>query len=168
VTRTPLFREDENERGQVDGDVLAGPDLGGFLTLSLWAKNRSLMDDRGTLLGEAFFKQYFAARETPEGFVAVARGLHAPYIFLPAASKLSSSIAGCGKLCGDEQAVVCQIGERDHPEQRNGGDVRGNKGGNAEQEARRDERQRKPAQPAGSTDCLGLVISVALQRGHEP
>jgi hypothetical protein len=93
------------------GDVLAGPDLGGFLTLSLWPRNRPLMDDRGTLLGEAFFKQYFAARETPEGFVALARGLHATYVLLPAGSKLSSSIgpAGCGRLYGDEQAVVCQI-----------------------------------------------------------
>lgn len=93
------------------GDVLAGPDLGGFLTLNLWPRDRPLMDDRNTLLGEALYKQYFVARETPEGFVAFGKGLQAKYILLPATSKLSSVMgrAGCDKVYGDEQAFVCRI-----------------------------------------------------------
>ncbi len=96
---------------QPPGDVLAGPAMGGFLTISLWPKNKPLMDDRNTLLGEALYKQYFAARETPEGYVAFGKGLQAKYILLSASSTLSPAIeaGGCKKIYADEEAIVCRI-----------------------------------------------------------
>ncbi len=93
------------------GDILAGPDVGGFLTLRLWPRNRPLMDDRNTLLGEAFYKKYFLARETPEGFIEFGKSLNAKYILLSPSSKLSSMMAGagCERLYGDEHAVLCRV-----------------------------------------------------------
>ncbi|MEO6420322.1 MAG: hypothetical protein ABIP39_12975, partial [Polyangiaceae bacterium] len=64
-----------------------------------------------TLLGEALYKQYFAARATPEGFVAFGKGLQAKYILLPAESRLTPIMggAGCDKVYGDDMAMVCRI-----------------------------------------------------------
>ena len=90
--------------------VLSVPNWGGFLTL--WANGRvkPIIDDRNTLLGEAFYRKFFEAAEgSTAKLKSFLSGLDVEFLLLPAKAKLLNRLQGSPEfqiLYRDDKSVV--------------------------------------------------------------
>jgi hypothetical protein len=73
--------------------ILAHPNFGGFISWYGQGKFKALIDDRNTLLGEDFVRDYLAAMEVSGDWRRYARDLGATYLLLQRASGLASHIS---------------------------------------------------------------------------
>ncbi len=76
--------------------LYASPDLGGYITLQGFPQVRAVIDDRNTLLGESFYKEYFSARSTPKSFAEFLVKLGVTHLLLQQDSALSSLVSAWG------------------------------------------------------------------------
>jgi hypothetical protein len=103
-----------NERTSHKGPhvVVAGPEWGGFLT---WFGNgvlRPVIDDRNTLLGEAFYMRFYDTLRPNGAWKEYVRELGGDYLLLHAESPLTYSIRasdGAPLLYEDERAAVFDL-----------------------------------------------------------
>ncbi len=85
---------------------------GGFITWQGQGKLKPLIDDRNTLIGESFMKEYLSHLEATSLFRAYAKELGASYALLPrtlALAKVVESFDRKGIVYSDEQALIVRI-----------------------------------------------------------
>lgn len=63
--------------------ILSEPEWGGFITFKAWPRVQAIIDDRNTLLGEAFYQDFYSNIENHQDIRNFARNLGANYILLP-------------------------------------------------------------------------------------
>jgi hypothetical protein len=80
---------DSKERDVSSVRVLSTPDWGGFMTLVGRGRIRATIDDRNGLLGEEFYREYFAAFQPGADWRPLAAKLSANFILWPAKSTLN-------------------------------------------------------------------------------
>lgn len=78
--------------------VVAPPEWGGFITLQGEGRVKPVIDDRNTLLGEDFYRQYLSALRPQGDWCGFARSLGAEYFLLPADSGLTYSMRSDSKV----------------------------------------------------------------------
>ncbi|NMC62906.1 MAG: hypothetical protein GYA55_07015 [SAR324 cluster bacterium] len=90
--------------------VFSNPNWGGFLTF--WGKGRlkPIIDDRNTLLGEAFYRKFFKASEgRVDDFKSFLSNLDVEFLLLPSRSRLSKNLQEHPEfqiLYGDDKSLV--------------------------------------------------------------
>lgn len=72
--------------------ALAPPEWGGFITLHGWPQVRAVIDDRNTMLGEEFYREYFDAMKPEGAWAEFASKLHADYLLVPVKSAMGKSL----------------------------------------------------------------------------
>jgi len=91
--------------------VLASPDLGGFITLEGRGRIKSVIDDRNTLLGESFYREYLEASRDPSSLIQFARKVEADYFILAKNSPLLCGLekAGAEKIIEDHNNILVKM-----------------------------------------------------------
>ena len=72
--------------------LLASPDWGGFITLEGQGLIKPVVDDRNTLLGETFYKEFLEAAKTSQGWLEFARRVRADYFVISAQSPMRCEV----------------------------------------------------------------------------
>jgi hypothetical protein len=85
----------EFARANVQGShvITAPPEWGGYIIGFGYPRFRAVIDDRNTLLGEAFYRSFFAAAESPEGLARLMRRHESNLLLVPADGKLDCRLA---------------------------------------------------------------------------
>lgn len=94
---------------QTDLVVVSSPDWGGFITLEGYPLLRPIIDDRNTLLGEAFYRRYFESLKSEKGLSPYLGRFGASYLLLPKDSNAAQHLScyrGYTLVHKDELAVV--------------------------------------------------------------
>lgn len=88
--------------------VAADPAFGGFITWKGEGRVRALIDDRNTLLGENFYREYEKYLAGAPGWRDYFRGLGARYLMLPVTSKFAQSLRaeGASPLYYNDRLVI--------------------------------------------------------------
>lgn len=100
--------------GSEERVVLSTPDWGGFITLQGHPSLRPVIDDRNTLLGETFYRQYFEAVRSASGIAALSKLVGAEYVLFPRSGHVAQLLQ-CGNgftlVHKDELALVFRRNE---------------------------------------------------------
>jgi hypothetical protein len=72
--------------------LLASPDWGGFITLEGQGIIKPVVDDRNTLLGESFYKDFLEAAKTSSGWINFAHKVQADYFIISAKSPMRCEV----------------------------------------------------------------------------
>lgn len=93
--------------------VLSSPDWGGFLTFEGKGFVKAVIDDRNTMLGEPFYKEYLETLRSGANWNAFAKKLGAEYFLLTTRSPLKCDIErhGLEIVFEDSQAIVAKLKE---------------------------------------------------------
>lgn len=93
--------------------VLAPANWGGFITISSWPRIKAVIDDRNSLLGEQFYRDFDEQLQVGKNWKAYAAGLGARYLMWPTQSALVSSIKQAHSLFlvhEDQVATIFDLG----------------------------------------------------------
>ena len=87
-----ISQKNINEESNKKIIIAATPDWGGFITLLGEGKLQAIIDDRNTLLGESFYRNFFDSMQPGPRAELYLKELGANYILLSAQSKLGESL----------------------------------------------------------------------------
>ena len=91
------------------GVILATPDLGGFITETLYPHFRAVIDDRNTLIGAQFYREYFESEHSSAERDTFVKSFSVTHIITPRTSDLAGKEDECDALYVGEQWVVCSV-----------------------------------------------------------
>ncbi len=101
-----LTAQSFSEQGVV---VAASPNWGGFITLKGHPQIRAIIDDRNTMLGEKFYREFFNHLRPGGGWQSYLTQFNTTHLLLSAKSALAQSLLESGKLAvlhRDEVAIL--------------------------------------------------------------
>lgn len=95
--------------------VLSSPDWGGFIAHEGKGRVRGVIDDRNTMLGEPFYREYLDSMRSGSNWMTFAEKLGAEYFLLASKSPLKCDIESNGFkiVYSDTQAIVAKLKDRE-------------------------------------------------------